>query len=148
MISGYDYLNSKRFDSRRKEDHSEFAATTSVGSEFQTCGAATAKARLPTVDMTRTKCEMAKWPELTAFVVQQRRCLMVTLPVKSSSHTDWLTDWLTDWMVSLLDVSREDFSPTRIFPDICLTNWFENGLQKFESVTDHSEDYCRNYARN
>ena len=29
---------------------SEFAAATSVGSVFQMCGAATAKARLPTVD--------------------------------------------------------------------------------------------------
>ena len=28
----------------------EFAATTSIGSNFQMCGAATAKARLPTVD--------------------------------------------------------------------------------------------------
>jgi len=49
MISGYDCLNKKRFNSRRKVD-SEFAATTSVGSVFQMCGAATAKARLPTVD--------------------------------------------------------------------------------------------------
>ena len=49
MMSGYDCLNKKRFRSRRKVD-SELAATTSVGSVFQMCGAATAKARLPTVD--------------------------------------------------------------------------------------------------
>ena len=49
MMSAYDCLNKKRFSSRRKVD-SELAATTSVGSVFQTCGAATAKARLPTVD--------------------------------------------------------------------------------------------------
>ena len=48
MMSVYDRLNKKRFNSRRKVD-SEFAATTSVGSVFQMCGAATAKARLPTV---------------------------------------------------------------------------------------------------
>jgi len=42
-------LNKKRFNSRRKVD-SELAATTSVGSVFQMGGAATAKARLPTVD--------------------------------------------------------------------------------------------------
>jgi len=48
-MSGYDYLNKKRFNSRLKVD-SEFAATTSVSSVFQMCGAATAKARLPTVD--------------------------------------------------------------------------------------------------
>jgi len=47
MMSGYDCLNKKRFSSRRKVD-SELAATTSVGSVFQMCGAA--KARLPTVD--------------------------------------------------------------------------------------------------
>jgi len=39
MIAGI----KKRFNSRRKVD-SEFAATTSVGSLFQMCGAATAKA--------------------------------------------------------------------------------------------------------
>jgi len=52
MISGYDCLNKKRFNSRRKVD-SEFAVTTSVGSVFQMCipdSFATAKARLPTVD--------------------------------------------------------------------------------------------------
>ena len=49
MTSGYDCLNKKRFNSRRKVGR-EFAATTSVGSVFQMCGAATAKARLPTVD--------------------------------------------------------------------------------------------------
>jgi len=49
MMSGYDRLNKKRFSSRRKVD-SELAAATSVGSVFQMCGAATAKARLPTVD--------------------------------------------------------------------------------------------------
>ena len=49
MMSGYCSLNKKRFSSRRKVD-SELAATTSVGSVFQMCGAATAKARLPTVD--------------------------------------------------------------------------------------------------
>ena len=49
MMSGYDCLNEKRFNSRRKVD-SELVATTSVGSVFQMCGAATAKARLPTVD--------------------------------------------------------------------------------------------------
>ena len=49
MMSGYDCLNKKRFSSRRKVD-SELATTTSVGSVFQMCGAATAKARLPTVD--------------------------------------------------------------------------------------------------
>jgi len=48
MMSGYDCLNKKRFSSRRKVD-SELAATTSVGSVFQMRGAATAKARLPTV---------------------------------------------------------------------------------------------------
>ena len=48
-MSGYDCLNKKRFNSPRKVD-SEFAATTSVGSVFQMCGAATAKARLPTVE--------------------------------------------------------------------------------------------------
>ena len=48
-MSGYDCLNKKRFSSRRKVD-SELAATTSVGSVFQMCGAATAKARLTTVD--------------------------------------------------------------------------------------------------
>jgi len=46
MMSGYDSLNKKRFSKRRKVD-SERAATTSVGSVFQACGAATAKARLP-----------------------------------------------------------------------------------------------------
>ena len=46
MMSGYDCLNKKRFSKRRKVD-SELAATTSVGSVFQACGAATAKARLP-----------------------------------------------------------------------------------------------------
>ena len=49
MMSGYDCLNKKRFNSRRKVD-SELAATTSVGSVLQMCGAASAKARLPTVD--------------------------------------------------------------------------------------------------
>jgi len=49
MVSGYDCLNEKHSNSRRKVD-SELAATTSVGSVFQMCGAATAKARLPTVD--------------------------------------------------------------------------------------------------
>jgi len=49
MMSRYDCLNKKRFNSRRKVD-SEFAAKTSVGSVFQMRGAATAKARLPTVD--------------------------------------------------------------------------------------------------
>jgi len=49
MMSGYDRLNKKRFNSRRKVD-SEFAAKMTVGSVFQICGAATAKARLPTVD--------------------------------------------------------------------------------------------------
>jgi len=39
----------KRFSSRRKVD-SEFAVTTSVGSLFQMCGAATTKVRLLTVD--------------------------------------------------------------------------------------------------
>ena len=48
-MSGYDCLNKTRFSSRRKVD-SELAATTSVGSVLQMCGAATAKARLPTVD--------------------------------------------------------------------------------------------------
>jgi len=50
MISGYDCLNKKRFSSRRKVDSELAATTTSVGSVFQMCGAATAKARLPTVD--------------------------------------------------------------------------------------------------
>ena len=49
MMSRYDCLNKKRFNSRRKVD-SEFAAKTSVGSVFQMRGAATAKARLLTVD--------------------------------------------------------------------------------------------------
>ena len=49
MMSGYDCLNKKRFSIRRKVD-SEFAATTSAGSVFQICAAATTKARLPTVD--------------------------------------------------------------------------------------------------
>ena len=48
-MSGYECFNKKRFSSRRKVD-SELATTTSVGSVFQMCGAATAKARLPTVD--------------------------------------------------------------------------------------------------
>ena len=51
-MSGYDCLNEKRHNSRRKVD-SELATTTSVGSVycvFQMCGAATAKARLSTVD--------------------------------------------------------------------------------------------------
>jgi len=48
-MSGYDCLNKKRFNSRRKVD-SELAATTSVGSVLQMCGAAIAKARLTTVD--------------------------------------------------------------------------------------------------
>jgi len=60
MMSGYDCLNEKRFNSRRKVD-SELVATTSVGSVFQMCGVATAKARLPTVDsltvgISRTEC--------------------------------------------------------------------------------------------
>jgi len=45
MIAGI----KKRFNIRRNID-SEFAATTSVGSLFQMSGAATAKARLPSVD--------------------------------------------------------------------------------------------------
>ena len=49
MMSGKDCLNEKHFNSRRKVD-SELVATTSVGSVFPMCGAATAKARLPTVD--------------------------------------------------------------------------------------------------
>jgi len=48
-MSGYDCLNKKRFSSRRKVD-SELGTTTSVGSVFQMCGAATANARLATVD--------------------------------------------------------------------------------------------------
>ena len=48
-MSGYDCLNKNVFNSGRKVD-SEFATTTSVGSVFQMCGAATAKARLPTVE--------------------------------------------------------------------------------------------------
>ena len=50
-MSRYDCLNKKGFISRQKVD-SELAATTSVGSGsvFQMRGAATAKARLPTVD--------------------------------------------------------------------------------------------------
>ena len=42
-------MNKKRFNSRRKVD-SELAATKSVGSVFQMRGAATAKARLSTVE--------------------------------------------------------------------------------------------------
>jgi len=49
MISGYDCLNKKRFNSRRKVD-SEFPSTTSVDSVFPMCGATNAKARLLTVD--------------------------------------------------------------------------------------------------
>jgi len=51
MMSRYDCLNKKGFISRQKV-YSELAATTSVGSGsvFQMRGAATAKARLPTVD--------------------------------------------------------------------------------------------------
>jgi len=49
MMSVYDCLNKKRFNNRGKVD-SEYAGTTSVGSVIQMCGAATAKARLPTVD--------------------------------------------------------------------------------------------------
>jgi len=48
-MPGYDCTNKNRSISRRKVD-SELAATTSVGSVFPMCGAATAKARLPTVD--------------------------------------------------------------------------------------------------
>ena len=48
-MSGYDCLNKKRFNSRRKVD-GEFAATTSIVSVFQMRGATTAKARLPAVD--------------------------------------------------------------------------------------------------
>jgi len=51
-MSGYDCRKpeiKKRFNNRRKVD-GEFAATTSVGSLFHMCGAATTKARLPTVD--------------------------------------------------------------------------------------------------
>jgi len=44
-----DWRNKKYFNSRRKVD-SESAATTSGGSLCQMSGAATAKARLPTVD--------------------------------------------------------------------------------------------------
>jgi len=50
MMLGYDCLNKKPFYSRRQVDISELAATMLVGSVFQMCGAATAKARLPTVD--------------------------------------------------------------------------------------------------
>jgi len=49
MMSGNDCLNKKRSNRRQKVD-SELAATTSVGSVLQMCGAASAKARLPTVD--------------------------------------------------------------------------------------------------
>jgi len=45
MIAGI-----KNVLNRRRKVDSEFAATTSVGSLFQMSGAATAKARLPTVD--------------------------------------------------------------------------------------------------
>ena len=45
MIAG---IKKKHFNSRRKVD-SESTATTSVGRLFQTCGASTAKAWLPTV---------------------------------------------------------------------------------------------------
>jgi len=48
-MSGYDCLNKKCFSSQREVD-SELAATTSVGSVFQMCGAATTNAPLPTVD--------------------------------------------------------------------------------------------------
>ena len=50
MMSGHDCLSKKRFSSRQKVDISELAATTSVDSVFRMCGAATAKAWLPTVD--------------------------------------------------------------------------------------------------
>jgi len=49
MMSGNDCWNKKRSNRRQKVD-SEFVTTTSVGSVLQMCGAATAKARLPTVD--------------------------------------------------------------------------------------------------
>ena len=49
MMSENDCWNEKHFNNRRKVD-SELAATTSVGSVFQRRGAATAKARPPTVD--------------------------------------------------------------------------------------------------
>ena len=51
-MSGYDRFNKNYLivDGRWGLVGSTFAATTSVGSVFQMCGAATAKARLPTVD--------------------------------------------------------------------------------------------------
>ena len=81
MMSGYDCLNKKRFSSRRKVD-SELAATTSVGSVFQMCGATTAKVRLSTVEFDgwyheavgigRTECsstrqvvDTTQWTEVT-----------------------------------------------------------------------------------
>ena len=147
MISGYDYLNSKRFDCRRKVD-SKWICRNDVSWQW-----------IPDVWSRNRKGSAANcWHDTNKMrngEMTWTHCVRRSTAPMSNGHvacqvfiTHWLTDWLTDWMVSLLDVSREDFSPTRIFPDICLTNWFENGLQKFESVTDHSEDYCRNYARN
>jgi len=49
-MSGYDCLNKKNVLTVDGRWTLKFAATTSAGSVFQMCGAATAKARLPTVD--------------------------------------------------------------------------------------------------
>jgi len=46
---GYNCQNKKRFSSRQKVD-SELAVTTSFGSLYRICGAATTKVRLPTVN--------------------------------------------------------------------------------------------------
>jgi len=45
-MSGYGCRNKKNIFVNRREVDSEFAVTTSVGSLFQMCGAATTKARL------------------------------------------------------------------------------------------------------
>ena len=49
---------------------SELATTTSVGSVFQMCGAATTKARLPTVDsLTGGNTGWLGWVEIFQFLV-------------------------------------------------------------------------------
>ena len=65
MLSGYDCLNKKWFNSRRKVD-SELAPATSVGSVFQTYVSATSKAWLSTVGL------LCKWPKNRPFTLLVR----------------------------------------------------------------------------
>jgi len=68
MMSGYDSLNKKRFNSRRKVD-SELAATTSVGSVFEMRGAVTTASAVTEEEATVTVSSICN-----VYVILRFRC--------------------------------------------------------------------------